>query len=112
MFRNANNLHFVNTNYLLISGELKVDIVEIMACPGGCVSGGGQPIPNTTAQRKKRTAGMHTSDKQHEIRIARDNMLVKELYDTWLKDTNSDVAHEYLHTHYHPRKKETEIELP
>lgn len=93
------------------TGVLHFDIVEVMACPGGCIGGGGQPIPNTTAERKKRTAGMHTSDKQHPIRIARDNMLVKELYDKWLKETNSDVAHEYLHTHYHPRKKETEKEL-
>lgn len=93
------------------SGDLSFDIVEVMACTGGCIGGGGQPIPNSKKERAKRTAGMRTSDKQHEIRVARDNVLVKELYDRWLKETNSEIAHEYLHTHYHPRAKETEKEL-
>mgnify|MGYP000858036252 CR=1 FL=1 len=90
------------------SKELAFDIVEVMACPGGCIGGGGQPFPNETYQREKRTSGLVIGDKRQQIRIAHDNILVCELYDRWLKETNSDVAHEYLHTHYHKRNRETE----
>ena len=87
---------------------LEFDIVEIMACPGGCVGGGGQPIPNESVQRKKRTTGLKTGDSRQQIRVAHDNILVCELYDRWLKETNSEIAHEYLHTHYHKRNRDTE----
>jgi NADH-quinone oxidoreductase subunit G len=93
----------------LDSKQLEYDIVEIMACPGGCVGGGGQPLPNEMKQRNKRMNGLHVADTRQQIRIARDNVLVCELYDKWLKEPNSEVSHQYLHTHYHIRPTETEI---
>ncbi len=89
-------------------GKLNFHIVEVMACPGGCVGGGGQPLPNETPQRSKRRSGLKTSDTLHQVRVARDNILVKELYERWLKETNSDVAHKYLHTHYKQRPRDIE----
>ena len=89
-------------------GELNFDIVEVMACPGGCVGGGGQPCPNHTEQRVERTVGLHEDDAMHQLRISEDNVMVKELYRSWLKETNSEEAHEWLHTHYAARKSETQ----
>ena len=91
------------------SKELEFDIVEVMACPGGCVGGGGQPIPNETEQRAKRRKGIITDDIRKDLRVAHDNVLVGELYNRWLKTPNSEIAHEYLHTHYQKRPRDYEI---
>jgi NADH-quinone oxidoreductase subunit G len=91
------------------SKQLEFDIVEVMACPGGCVGGGGQPIPNENKQRAKRAMGLRVSDSRQQIRVAHDNIMVCELYEKWLKEPNSEIAHEYLHTHYHIRSRETEM---
>ena len=91
------------------SKQLDFDIVEVMACPGGCVGGGGQPLPNEMKQRRRRMNGLHVADARQQIRVARDNVLVCELYDKWLREPNSEISHQYLHTHYHERPTETEI---
>jgi iron only hydrogenase large subunit-like protein len=91
------------------SKELEFDIVEVMACPGGCVGGGGQPIPNESVQRAKRRKGIITDDIRKDLRVAHDNVLVGELYNRWLKTPNSEIAHEYLHTHYQKRPRDYEI---
>jgi NADH-quinone oxidoreductase subunit G len=86
-------------------GEVSYDIVEVMACPGGCAGGGGQPIPNETRTRALRTRGLHSADRRQQIRVARDNPLVGEVYRKWLGTPNSPAAHEALHTHYSPRRR-------
>ena len=87
------------------AGEAKVDFIEIMACPGGCVNGGGQPVQSATVRstvdlKAKRAAVLYNSDAANTIRCSHDNPVVKELYDEFLEKPGSHVAHEILHTHY------------
>ena len=76
------------------NGE-KIDFVEVMACPGGCINGGGQPFEkyNSNADR---SAGLYNSDKLLSIRHAEENPILEVLY----KDIIKDKAHELLHVHY------------
>ena len=87
------------------AGEVKVDFIEIMACPGGCVNGGGQPVQSATVRstvdlKAKRAAVLYNSDAANTIRCSHDNPVVKELYDEFLEKPGSHVAHEILHTYY------------
>ena len=76
-----------------------------MACPGGCVGGSGQPVPNETVQRQARARGLFTADKRQGLRLAQDNLLIKELYKDWLGRPNSETAHHALHTSYGHRRR-------
>ena len=92
-------------------GEVAYDIVEVMACPGGCAGGGGQPLPNDARPSARRVRkGLHTADRRQQIRLAQDNVLIKELYREWLERPNSEVAHHVLHTTYGHRRRITEVE--
>jgi len=87
------------------AGELDVQFIEIMACPGGCVNGGGQPIQPasvrmTTDLRAVRAAVLYNDDKHADIRKSHENSAVKKLYDEYFGEPNSHKAHEVLHTHY------------
>ena len=87
------------------AGELNVQFIEIMACPGGCVNGGGQPIQPasvrmTTDLKSVRAAVLYNDDKTSEIRKSHENLAVKKLYDEYFGEPNSHKAHEILHTHY------------
>ena len=87
------------------AGELDVQFIEIMACPGGCVNGGGQPIQPasvrmTTDLRAVRAAVLYNDDKASDLRKSHENSAVKKLYDEYLGEPNSHKAHEILHTHY------------
>jgi NADH-quinone oxidoreductase subunit G len=86
-------------------GEVAFDIVEVMACPGGCAGGGGQPFPNETPQRRQRTKGLKSADVRQQIRVAQDNPIIAEAYRKWLGRPNSHKAHESLHTHYAARRR-------
>ena len=86
------------------AGELDVQFIEIMACPGGCVNGGGQPIQPasvrmTTDLRKVRAAVLYNDDANSELRKSHENLAVKKLYDEYFGEPNSHKAHEILHTH-------------
>jgi iron-only hydrogenase group A len=88
--------------------ELKNDpqafqAMEVMACPGGCIGGGGQPIPNTPEIRKKRAEALYKVDAEKKIRMAHENPAIKEVYGKYL--TDKKIIHKVLHTSYHPRKK-------
>jgi iron only hydrogenase large subunit-like protein len=72
-----------------------------MACPGGCIGGGGQPIPTTDEIRQKRIDALYKLDKDNKIRKAHENLAVKKVMD-WLKD-NGDLEHKILHTTYKKR---------
>ncbi len=89
-------------------GEPNYDIVEVMACPGGCAGGGGQPVPNETAQRQARALSLFGVDQQQDLRLAQDNPSIKELYQNWLGKPNSQIAHGALHTHYGHRRRISE----
>ena len=87
------------------AGELDVQFIEIMACPGGCVNGGGQPIQPavvrmTTDLRAVRAAVLYNDDANSELRKSHENLAVKKLYDEFFGEPNSHKAHEILHTHY------------
>jgi iron only hydrogenase large subunit-like protein len=74
--------------------------IEIMACPGGCLGGGGQPIPTNPEIRQKRIQALYAEDIGMEIRKAHENPEIRELYESFLGYPMSEKAHEMLHTHY------------
>ena len=87
------------------SGELDVQFIEIMACPGGCVNGGGQPIQPASVRmnmdlRAVRASVLYNDDANADVRTSQDNLAVKKLYDEFLGEPNSHKAHEILHTTY------------
>jgi len=90
---------------LVDSGKSPYHFIEIMACPGGCLGGGGQPIPTNMDIRKKRTEAIYFADESLPIRKSHENPEIKMIYEDFLKEANSHKAHELLHTHYTTRKK-------
>lgn len=90
------------------NGEVYYDFIEVMACEGGCIAGGGQPrsIMTTPVLKTKRAKGLYKSDKKMKIRNAFDNPDIIDIYDNFLGEPGSDVAHKYLHTTYTNRKEE------
>lgn len=86
-------------------GTYKVDFIEIMGCPGGCVNGGGQPyqpasVRNNVDLTKLRASVLYTADKNMDLRKSHENSIIKKLYEDFLGEPNSHLAHELLHTHY------------
>ena len=92
----------------IVAGEANYDLIEVMACLGGCIAGGGQPVSFDTDFRMKRMQGLYNTDKQLELHKSQDNPYIKELYKTTLGEIGSPKAHELLHTHYHGRKRITD----
>ncbi len=88
-------------------GELsKCHFIEFMACPGGCLGGGGQPIPTSPEIRKKRAEAIYAEDESLEIRKSHDNPHVVQLYQEFLTEGPcGHKSHELLHTHYTKRGK-------
>jgi NADH-quinone oxidoreductase subunit G len=88
-------------------GKRGYDFVEVMNCPGGCIGGGGMPLGYPDYQRvlKKRAEGLYNADRLSPVRKAQDNPAVKFLYEQWLKNPGSEVAEQYLHTHYYSRRR-------
>ncbi len=74
--------------------------IEIMACPGGCIGGGGQPISKITNVKELRIAGIYSDDKSSKLRKSHENPAVKKLYDDYLIKPLGHKSHELLHTHY------------
>jgi NADH-quinone oxidoreductase subunit G len=79
--------------------------IEVMACPGGCVGGAGQPVSRDPLCRSKRTRGLFDADKMLELHKSQDNHLVAQAYTETLGTPGSPKAHELLHTHYHSRRR-------
>ena len=92
------------------SGKAEYQFVEIMACPGGCVMGGGQPIKTSKQRseydiRKLRAECLYDIDEKSTIRKSHENPTIKKLYKEFLEEPGSNKAHELLHTTYHKRNK-------
>ena len=87
------------------SGEEHYDFVEVMACPGGCVGGGGQPVPENMETTVRRSRGLYENDRMLQLHKSQENPYVSELYDKLLVSPNSHMAHELLHTSYKPRQR-------
>ncbi len=86
-------------------GKVQYHFVEIMACPGGCLGGGGQPIPTNLEIRKKRAEAIYAEDENLPIRKSHENPEVLQIYQEFLGEPLSHTSHELLHTHYVPRKR-------
>ena len=84
----------------IIAGEADYHFIEIMACPGGCIGGGGQPIPTSEEIRRKRIEAIYQADRGLKIRKSHENPAVIQLYEEFLGKPNSHKAHELLHTKY------------
>lgn len=91
------------------AGTADYHFIEVMACPGGCISGGGQPRPADVSDfnelRQQRVSGIYRADVELPVRKSHENQAVKELYDTFLGEIGGEKAHHLLHTHYHARGK-------
>lgn len=88
------------------AGKTNYHIIEIMACPGGCVGGGGQPyIHGNTDIIKKRAKALYGEDRKKDIRKSHENPEIKKLYEEFLGEPYGEKSHELLHTHYVKRQK-------
>ena len=92
------------------SGEMQYDFIEIMACPGGCINGGGQPIQhadvrNWTDVRSLRAGALYTQDEGMTYRRSHENPIVQQIYKEYLGEPGGHRAHELLHTVYIPQKR-------
>lgn len=88
------------------NGEANYHAIEIMACPGGCINGGGQPYNHGDVEIiKKRMEGLYSEDRSKTIRKSHDNPYIKKLYDEFLGEPYGEKAHELLHTQYTKRRK-------
>ncbi len=90
---------------LLREGKADYHFVEIMACPGGCIGGGGQPIPTNMEIRAIRANALYVADKGLPLRKSHDNPAIKQIYSEFLGEPLGEVSHRLLHTHYTPRSR-------
>jgi NADP-reducing hydrogenase subunit HndD len=87
-------------------GTSQYHAIEIMACPGGCIGGGGQPLHHGDANILKARAGaIYEEDEGKEIRKSHENPYIRKLYDEYLQEPMSEKAHELLHTSYFSKRK-------
>lgn len=87
------------------AGRCEYDLVEVMACPGGCIGGAGQPVSGNIDARRLRTQGLYEADKALQLHTSQDNHLVAECYAKHLGEIGGEKAHRLLHTHYHGRRR-------
>ena len=83
------------------AGRVHYDFVEIMACPGGCVGGGGQPIHNNREMAPHRAPVLYNIDATTDLRFSHENPSIIEIYDKYLGEPGSERAEELLHTDHH-----------
>ncbi|MBN2689686.1 MAG: iron hydrogenase small subunit [Gammaproteobacteria bacterium] len=102
----------VNAKKLLekvVSGEKEFHVIEIMACPGGCIGGGGQPYPPKGYKildpelLRKRAQALYTIDQGKKLRKSHENPSIQALYDEYLGEPGGKKAHKLLHTHYNQK---------
>ena len=92
---------------MVLAGEAPYQFIEIMACPGGCMGGGGQPRSKKAYQAswEERQNALYAIDRQRALRQSHNNPLIEKLYDDFLEKPNSRKAHELLHTTYRERMR-------
>jgi NADP-reducing hydrogenase subunit HndD len=96
------------------NGDKKYTFIEFMACSGGCVNGGGQPILPANVQetmdvRKERAKALYNIDVSSEKRQSHENEEVQKIYKEFLEKPGSHKAHKFLHTHYHKKEKYSKV---
>ncbi|MFP4617067.1 MAG: [FeFe] hydrogenase, group A [Candidatus Paceibacterota bacterium] len=87
------------------NGKNKYDYIEVMACPGGCIGGGGQPIPTTDEIVKKRIASIYEMDSGMDLRKAHLNPIVIDLFENYISKLSEEERRALLETHYSPKNK-------
>ncbi len=91
------------------AGKEQFHVIEVMACPGGCIGGGGQPYPPEDVKvldpdlLRRRASALYTIDSGKKLRKSYENPAIEEVYDSFLGGPGTDKAHALLHTHYHPQ---------
>lgn len=85
------------------NGRNDIHFIEVMACPGGCINGGGQPIGTDDEAIKARMLSLYDIDEKDAIKMSHKNPYIKELYDKFLGKPLGHKSHELLHTHYQKR---------
>ncbi len=93
-------------------GEADYDFVEVMACAGGCVSGGGQPVNGEEETRERRIHGLFNADETLQLHAPQENPYVQEGYNKVLREPGSEIAHRLLHTDYTNRRPTLGLEVP
>lgn len=93
------------------NGEVFYDLIEVMACPGGCIGGAGQPYIFEDKTKIQRKEGLYESDKTLQLHKSQDNPYIQELYKNLLLEPGSQKAHKLLHTKYTNRKRIFESDL-
>jgi NADP-reducing hydrogenase subunit HndD len=87
----------------IVKGESPYHFIEVMGCPGGCISGGGQPRPTNNTIRKKRLHAIYKEDEGKTLRKSHENPFITKLYEEFLKEPLGHKSHELLHTKYTKR---------
>lgn len=87
------------------TGKSKYDFIEVMACPGGCIGGAGQPVQMEYDARCERASALYNTDKMLQLHKSQENPYIAELYKNTLGEIGGEKAHHLLHTHYHNRKR-------
>ena len=86
-------------------GSLDVDFIEVMACPGGCIAGAGQPVSLDVSTKMLRAQGLYNADKTLQLHTSQDNPYLQACYKEHLGKVGSEKAHHLLHTHYKARRR-------
>ena len=94
------------------AGKSHYDLIEVMACPGGCVGGAGQPVNLSRNALSLRTKGLYEADKMLQLHKSQDNVVVTECYAKFLGDIGGEKAHHLLHTTYQSRHRIVDEVLP
>jgi NADH-quinone oxidoreductase subunit G len=100
----ANGLGNARKVMEMIKDGEEFDFIEFMACPGGCMGGGGQPISSDKNVLEKRQQAIYEIDNNKKMRKSHKNPYIKKLYDDYLEKPGSEIAHKLLHTKYKARK--------
>ncbi|MEG0797829.1 MAG: NADH-dependent [FeFe] hydrogenase, group A6 [Acidaminococcaceae bacterium] len=87
------------------AGTADYQFIEVMACPGGCIGGGGQPVPVNAEIRKSRREALFDCDQASVLRKSHENPEIIKLYANWLGEPLGPKAHHLLHTHYTPQTR-------
>lgn len=90
-------------------GKASYHFVEIMACPGGCIEGGGQPRSGDPEIAAKRASAVYAEDRRMKARRSHENLAVRRLYEEFLGEPGSEVAHRLLHTTYHSVEEAAQV---
>jgi NADH-quinone oxidoreductase subunit G len=94
------------------AGKCDYDLIEVMACPGGCIGGAGQPVTSEPNWRALRAKGLYQADKMLQLHKSQDNVFITECYAKFLGEVGGHKAHHLLHTTYQSRRRITDESLP